>query len=83
LPWHCDLDVILRYVDSLTNPINSVPAYTDMDIRFAWQPTGNLEFILVGQQLLHESHDEFTATWVPFMTTKIQRAVYGKVVFRF
>lgn len=83
LPWHCDLDVILRYVDSLTNPINSVPAYTDMDIRFAWQPTGNLELILVGQQLLHESHDEFTATWIPFMTTKIQRAVYGKMVFRF
>ena len=79
LPWNCDLDVVLRYVDSLTNPINSVPAYTDIDVRFAWHPTRSVEIMLAGQNLVQKSHDEFTATWVPFMSTRIQRAVYGKV----
>src|SRR2546422_5434145 len=38
-----------------------VPAYSELDVRLAWQATPKLEFSIVGQNLLHDHHAEFGA----------------------
>ncbi len=51
------LDLIGRYVDRLT--AIDVPRYIEMDCRIGWQVRKNLEFSLVGQNLLNNHHLEF------------------------
>jgi iron complex outermembrane receptor protein len=52
-----DLDVTLRHVGEI--PGHRVEAYTELDARAAWRPTGWLEVAVVGQNLLHDQHVEF------------------------
>ena len=86
LPGNVDLDAGLRWVDSFQ--INNggkpatVPAYFELDARLAWHPTENLEFSIVGQNLLHAQHEEYG---VPSSATteEIVRSVYGKVSWQF
>lgn len=54
-----DFDAWVRYVDKLTD-VNgqSVAAYTSLNLRLAYRPIKNLEFSLVGNNLI-ESHIEF------------------------
>jgi hypothetical protein len=43
-----------------------VPAYTEVDLRVAWQARENLEISVTGFNLLHENHREFgTASVMP------------------
>ena len=86
LPYRLQLDTGLRWVDILR--VNNgateqtVPSYFEMDARLAWQATKNLEFSIVGQNLLHDRHQEYgypgQAT-----TEEIARSVYGKVTWQF
>jgi len=69
-----DFDLWLRYVGSLRE-IN-VSAYTTIDARLAWRPMENLELSVVGQNLFEEGHSEFS-------TLKVERSIYGKVVWSF
>jgi len=71
-------DTSLRYVA----PINqqSVPGYTEMDLRLGWRPTAAWELSLLGQNLLHAHHGEFNS---PGSRRELQRAVYGKASWRF
>jgi iron complex outermembrane receptor protein len=71
-------DVMLRHVGSL--PLPEVPAYTEMDLRMAWQPRPRLELSVTGQNLLHRSHPEFGA---PGMRQVFERAVLVKLALRF
>src|SRR5437899_942852 len=57
LPNRTQLDIAVRRVGALPNP--SVPAYTAVDVRYAWQLLRELEFALVGQNLFASSHAEF------------------------
>jgi len=57
LPDRTELDIGVRRVGALPNP--SVPAYTAVDVRFAWRLLRELEFALVGQNLFASSHAEF------------------------
>lgn len=84
-PLDMELDAMLRWVDTRTMNNAGVPAtvpdYIEMDIRFGWRPTSNLELSVVGQNLLHDHHPEFG---VPDPTrVEIERSVYGKLVWRF
>ncbi len=54
-----ELDFHLYGVDELT--VEPVPAYTELDFRLAWRPSGSLEVALVGRNLLNNSHAEFGA----------------------
>jgi iron complex outermembrane receptor protein len=74
--WECD--AALRYVA----PINtqSVPGYTEADLRLGWRPTAAWEFSVQGQNLLHPHHPEFNT---PGARRELQRAVYGKASWRF
>jgi iron complex outermembrane recepter protein len=82
LPGGLELDVWARYVDQL--PSFNVPSYTDLDLRLGWHATENLEFSVVGQNLLSPSRAEFSEE--QFNTTLVnfvQRAVYAQVSLRF
>ncbi|HXJ56597.1 MAG TPA: TonB-dependent receptor [Verrucomicrobiae bacterium] len=81
LPWHLQLDTLLRYVDEVTDV--SVPSYLSLDVRLGWQPLKNLEFSVTGQNLLDDRHPEFGPTVVPIQRTEVQRGIYGKILFRF
>ncbi|MGR9052449.1 MAG: TonB-dependent receptor domain-containing protein, partial [Gammaproteobacteria bacterium] len=77
--WHWDL--WLRYTDELDS--RAIPAYFTLDSRLAWQPIEDVELSLVGQNLLEQSHREYVATQVNIPATRIERAVYGQVRWRF
>jgi iron complex outermembrane recepter protein len=78
LPANFQFDAAFRYVSHIAN--QSVPAYSELDLRLAWAPTPKLEFSVVGQNLLHAQHPEFGA---PTSRQEIERSVYGKVTWRF
>ena len=81
LPYKTELDVWARYVDQL--PALNIPSYITLDVRLGWRPTPELEFSLVGQNLLDPHRPEFRETLVSYAPTEIQRGVYGKVAWRF
>lgn len=88
LPHQVQLDAALRYVDRLTiMPVTSstvvhVPDYFSLDVRLGWKPTKNLEFSIVGQDLLSGEHLEFVPE-LPSQTTEVGRSVYGKITLTF
>lgn len=57
LPHGVQLDVSLRRIAALE--VEPVPAYTEMDMRFSWQPVANLELSVAGNNLLHATHAEY------------------------
>ena len=86
LPGRIELDVGLRWVDSLRFNNNAVaetvPAYFELDARLSWHATKNLEFSVVGQNLLHDHHLEYVIS-SPNPREEIERSVYGKVTWQF
>src|SRR6266705_1247060 len=77
LPNRTELDVGIRYVAALPNP--SVPAYTAMDVRFAWRLRRELELSVVGQNLLDSGHTEFVGN----TNSEIGRGGYVKLKWYF
>ena len=85
LPANLQLDIGLRWVDTLHNnngPMpGTVPSYVEADARVGWLLAGNLELSIVGQNLLHDHHPEYG---FPGATrAEIERSVYGKVLLRY
>jgi len=68
----------VRYIDRST-----IPGYVTMDIRLAWKPTKNLEFALVGQNLLQDQHPEYIPEFINTTPTEVPRGVYGKATLSF
>ncbi|HET6629994.1 MAG TPA: TonB-dependent receptor [Woeseiaceae bacterium] len=69
-----DLDVAVRHVAALSSP--DVPAYTAVDMRFAWKLQPNLELSLAAQNLLDADHAEYG----PIATrSRIPRTVFLQV----
>jgi iron complex outermembrane receptor protein len=83
LPYGVELDGALRYVDSALR--YQTPAYTTVDMRLAWSPDSrrNVEFSVVGQNLLDNHHLEFGNSTSTLPRTEIQRSVFGKVKWSF
>ena len=81
LPHNIELDATLRYVGTL--PSLGVDDYIEFDLRLGWQPREDLEFALVGRNLLHDDHFEFSPTFVSQTPTGVQRSVYGQVTWKF
>jgi iron complex outermembrane receptor protein len=71
-------DVDGRYVSRLTRTASPVASYAEMDLRLGWKPHGDdsLEFSVVGQNLLHDHHDEFGSG------VEIRRGIYGAITYR-
>ncbi len=77
LPDSAEVDVGIRYVAALPNP--NVPAYTAMDVRFAWRLRRELELSVVGQNLLDSGHTEFVGN----TNSEIGRGGYVKLKWYF
>ncbi len=78
LPRNIELDFWLRYTDELTSP--EIDDYLTLDIRLGWQPRPGLELVLVGQNLLQNSHQEYSPEYQT-LATEVPRGIYGQVVW--
>ncbi|MFN7138295.1 MAG: TonB-dependent receptor plug domain-containing protein [Limisphaerales bacterium] len=85
LPRNFELDWAVRFVDRVHNvslgQFGTVPGYFEMDARLGWRPTQNLEFSIIGQNLVHDRHPEFG--FPRPSRPEIERNVYGKITWRF
>lgn len=78
LPSRIEFDIVFRYVSHITNSLFPVPAYSELDVRMAWQPASRLSVSIVGQNLLHDYHAEFATP-----SLAVERGVYGTVTWRY
>lgn len=79
------LDLWLRHVSTLKyadRAGRTIPAYTTLDLRYAWKPTKGLELSLVGQNLLDRRHPEFVPDF-PSELLQIERSLYFKAKWQF
>lgn len=78
------IDVWLRGVDQLAS-IDSVtiPGYLTLDARIAWKPLRNLEFSVVGQNLIQDHHPEFIPEYINTVPAETVRSAYGKITYKF
>ena len=77
LPHRQELDVIVRYVGERPNPL--VPAYTAVDLRWAWHVNDRLELSLTAENLTDSRHAEWG---VPANRVEFERAFFAKLVAR-
>jgi len=77
LPGAIDLDLSLRWIDEL--PAQDVADYASLDARLAWHVTPRLELAVVGQNLLHDHHAEFSSTGGAI---EVERGVYLEARWR-
>jgi len=78
LPGNKELDMSLKYVDSL--PGAGVRSYMRFDVRFAWHINENTELNLVAQNLLDNKHAEYTS-WI-CQNTEAERAFFANLIWR-
>jgi iron complex outermembrane receptor protein len=78
LPRDIKLDVQWRRVAELPAPV--VPAYSEMDLRFAWLASEKLELSIVGRNLLHDRHPEYGNV---VSRSEYERNVFGQVRWQF
>ena len=77
LPRGFAFDAFVRYVDERPSP--RVPAYGELDLRLGWQARPNWELSIVGQNLLHDHHQEFNFTPV----IELRRGVFLRSIWEF
>ncbi|NDB75950.1 MAG: TonB-dependent receptor [Verrucomicrobia bacterium] len=84
LPNNWTLDLGVRYVDRITANSVTIPSYTTMDARLAWQPHLNWEVALVGRNLFAHQHFEYSTPAVnPTQATPVPREVFLQLTARF
>src|SRR5262249_24059982 len=76
-----EADATYRLIGSI--PSFQVGGYGELDLRLAYRPTKRLELSVVGQNLVHDHHLEFTSNLVDTERTEIDRGVYGKVTWNY
>ena len=83
-----NMDLWLRYVDDVkainarAASVSEIDSYLTLDARLAWRPIKDLEFSLVGQNLLDDKHPEYIQENFT-LPTEIERSIYGKITWRF
>jgi iron complex outermembrane recepter protein len=77
-----EFDMILRYVDTVSEA-SGVNSYLELDVRFGYQVTKDLDLPLVVQNALREEHPEFLSDLPSFTRTQVERGVYAKAEWRF
>lgn len=75
------LDLWLKYTSSLGNP--QVPAYTVLDMRYAFRIGRQGEIAIVGQNLLGQRHLEFVADYLPTQQIEMGRSLQIKGTWHF
>ncbi len=80
LPFDLEWDTMVYWVDELTSL--GIDSYTRLDMRLGWQAMDNLNFSLVGQNLLDDQNREYDQQGGPTITEP-ERAGYVKVEWTF
>ena len=75
------VDLWLKYSSRLANP--AVPAYTELDLRYAVHIGKEMEIVVVGQNLLAQRHPEFVSEYLPIQATEVGRSLMLKATWRF
>lgn len=75
-----DMDVTLRYVDSIKT--YDVASYLVADVRAAWSWNRNLSFALVGRDLFEKPHSEYGSEILNTIPTKVESSVYAMIEWR-
>jgi iron complex outermembrane receptor protein len=81
LPRSLSWDASAYFVGRLTDPIN--PSYTRLDTGLTWKWHERVSVSLVGQNLLKNSHLEFTDATQSTRSTLVKRNVYAKLTWRY
>ena len=80
LRWNLRLNCDLRYVAKLTRL--PVDGYLTADARVGWRPYADVEFALIGRNLVDDRHLEFPADFSGGRSlTKVERSVYGMLTW--
>ena len=79
LPHGFGFDAFLRFVGE--RPLPRVPAYSELNVRVGWTARPGWELSLVGQNLLHDRHQEFASPNAP--TYSFRRSVFARSIWRF
>ena len=82
LPWDLELDVGVRYVDSLGSL--ATPSYLAADLRLGWKAPidgQNLRIDLVAQNLFDDKHPEFMSRGIATAPTETQHGVFAKLTW--
>ncbi|MEK6236514.1 MAG: TonB-dependent receptor, partial [Planctomycetales bacterium] len=80
----CDveLNIIGRYQDVLA-VAPAIPPYFEMDVQLGWRPLEDLEFTLVGRNLLDRAHSETPPDQAGGVVNEVVREFYGGVTYRY
>lgn len=80
---HIEWGIGLRYVHGLPASLQQVPSSVDLATRLAWKPTRNCELAIVGNNLFHAHHREFSPILIVNRNVQVDRAIYAKITLRF
>ena len=88
LDHNLELDAAVRYAGKLDLDLSAAglpatDAYIALDVRLGWSPGPGLEFALVGENLLDNSHPEFNPDFIFSLPTEVERSIHGKVTWKF
>lgn len=74
-----EFNTTLYYVDSV--PEYDIPSYARLDMGLTWHVNRNMDFSIIGQNLLDRSHPEYGVGGR--ISTEVQRGIFGKFTWRF
>ncbi|MEQ1743571.1 MAG: TonB-dependent receptor [Candidatus Nitrotoga sp.] len=74
-------DAWIRHVSQIKR--YTIPAYTTLDMRLAWQASKTLDVALVGQNLLDSAHPEFGSQFIVSSLNEVQRGFFVKADWKF
>jgi len=76
-----ECDLWFRYVDDILG--GEVKNYSTLDFHLGWKLYENMEFSLVGQNLLESQHSEYYEYILRTEPGEVERSVYGKITWEF
>ena len=79
LPHGFAFDAFFRLVSE--RPAPRVPAYSELNVRIGWTARPGWELSVVGQNLLHDRHQELASPNAP--TYSFRRSVFARSIWRF
>ncbi|MBF0369219.1 MAG: TonB-dependent receptor [Magnetococcales bacterium] len=81
LPHNVSLDLWYRFTDRI--PGLDLSAFSSLDLHLSWKPLPDLEFSIIGKNLLDSQNMEFSDEYFSIQTVEIERSVFGQIKWEF
>lgn len=78
---HWEFDPTLRYVDELKSP--KIDSYWALDARLGYKFSDDLDLSIIGQNLLEDTHQEFSGSPLGVPYSLVERGVFGRITWKF